>query len=312
MAAIKKDLVSSGLAAQVTYKNGVNSCKYIVVHETANTAAGADAQAHANLQKNGNSREASWHYQVDENGVIQSFDDRKQCWHAGSKFYNQNAIGIELCVNSGGNFKKTVENAAELIKSLMKKYGIPVKNVLTHKETSGWKDCPHFLRSGSKGVTWAQLVSMISSTSSSSGNAPSKPAKAPSKPSKAPSGSGSINFNTNSIVDFLSSAKLDSSFSNRKKLAAKYGVANYSGTAAQNESLLAKLKKDFKSTSKPVSTKPAAKGDQKTNSIVDYLVSIKADSSFANRKKLADKYGISNYKGTASQNSALLKKIRGK
>jgi hypothetical protein len=113
-------------------------------------------------------------------------------------------------------------------------------------------------------------------------------------------------------VDFLSSAKLDSSFSNRKKLAAKYGVANYSGTAAQNESLLAKLKKDFKSTSKPVSTKPAAKGDQKTNSIVDYLVSIKADSSFANRKKLADKYGISNYKGTASQNSALLKKIRGK
>ncbi|AGB62631.1 putative N-acetylmuramoyl-L-alanine amidase [Bacillus phage phiAGATE] len=311
MVSIKKDLVPAGLASQVTYKDGYNPCKYIVVHETANTKAGADAQAHANLQKNGNSREASWHYQVDDKGVIQSFDDRKQCWHAGSRVYNQNAIGIELCVNSGGDFKKTVDNAAELIKMLMNKYGIPVKNVLTHKETSGGKDCPHFLRSGSKGVTWAQLISKISSTSSSSGKTPSKPAKTPSKPAKSPSGSGSINFNTNSIVDFLSSAKLDSSFANRKKLAGKYGISNYSGTAAQNESLLAKLKSDFKSTSKPA-PKPASKGDQKTNSIVDYLVSIKADSSFANRKKLADKYGISNYRGTAAQNSTLLKKIRGK
>jgi len=48
----------------------------------------------------------------------------------------------------------------------------------------------------------------------------------------------------------------------------------------------------------------------KGNSIVDYLKSIGQDSSFANRKKLAAKHGIKNYKGTAAQNIALLKKLR--
>lgn len=46
-------------------------------------------------------------------------------------------------------------------------------------------------------------------------------------------------------------------------------------------------------------------------SIVDYLKSIGQDSSFANRKKLAEANGISNYTGTASQNTQLLNKLRG-
>ncbi|MBD8007724.1 N-acetylmuramoyl-L-alanine amidase [Bacillus norwichensis] len=56
---------------------------------------------------------------------------------------------------------------------------------------------------------------------------------------------------------------------------------------------------------------PKPKGDQKTGSIVDYLKSIGADSSLANRKKLAAEYGIKNYTGTAAQNNQLLKKLRG-
>lgn len=47
------------------------------------------------------------------------------------------------------------------------------------------------------------------------------------------------------------------------------------------------------------------------NSVVDYLKSIGQDSSFANRKKLADQYGISNYSGTAAQNTQLLNLMRG-
>src|SRR5690625_6984888 len=35
-------------------------------------------------------------------------------------------------------------------------------------------------------------------------------------------------------------------------------------------------------------------------------------SSFAHRKKLAQRYGIKNYKGTASQNTRLLNALRGK
>ncbi|PMQ62427.1 peptidase M15 [Listeria monocytogenes] len=54
----------------------------------------------------------------------------------------------------------------------------------------------------------------------------------------------SANTNTNSLglVDYMNMNKIDSSFANRKKLAAKYGIKNYSGTASQNTTLLAKLK----------------------------------------------------------------------
>ncbi|PDI44285.1 M15 family metallopeptidase [Listeria monocytogenes] len=54
----------------------------------------------------------------------------------------------------------------------------------------------------------------------------------------------SANTNTNSLglVDYMVSKKMDSSFSNRAKLAAKYGIKGYKGTASQNTTLLAKLK----------------------------------------------------------------------
>ena len=45
-------------------------------------------------------------------------------------------------------------------------------------------------------------------------------------------------------------------------------------------------------------------------SIVDYLNSQGKDSSFSARTKLASEYGISNYKGTASQNTQLLKLLQ--
>ncbi|HAB9065694.1 TPA_asm: M15 family peptidase [Listeria monocytogenes] len=44
------------------------------------------------------------------------------------------------------------------------------------------------------------------------------------------------------LVDYMNMNKLDSSFANRKKLASSYGIKNYSGTATQNTTLLAKLK----------------------------------------------------------------------
>src|SRR5699024_10452484 len=78
-----------------------------------------------------------------------------------------------------------------------------------------------------------------------------------------------------------------------------------------------KLKSKSGATSKPSSSKPTQsskptkKGDQTTNSIVDYLKSIGENSGLANRKKLAKKYGISNYSGTSTQNTKLLKAMRG-
>lgn len=121
------------------------------------------------------------------------------------------------------------------------------------------------------------------------------------KPQTKPTPKKKPNMTTNSIVTYLNSIGVDSSYGNRAKLAVKYGIKGYRGTGQQNLLLLDRMRKGWK----------APKGDQKTNSIVDYLVSIKVDSSFANRKKLAVKHGIKNYSGTEAQNLLLLKKIRG-
>ena len=48
----------------------------------------------------------------------------------------------------------------------------------------------------------------------------------------------SVSKKYTSLVDALDSIKVDSSFSSRKKIAAKNGTKNYAGTAAQNTKLL--------------------------------------------------------------------------
>src|SRR5690625_4499199 len=156
---IKKHLVADHIDKRVTYP-GTNSKKYIVIHETANTRKGANANAHARLQASGNSSNASWHYTVDDKEIVQSFSDNAQCWHAGNKYYNQNSIGIEICVNSDGNFKKAVDNAVKLTKHLMDKYNIPTSNVIQHNKASG-KDCPRHLRSCEMGYTGSQFKSNL-------------------------------------------------------------------------------------------------------------------------------------------------------
>ncbi|MEF2293155.1 N-acetylmuramoyl-L-alanine amidase [Virgibacillus dokdonensis] len=58
---------------------------------------------------------------------------------------------------------------------------------------------------------------------------------------------------------------------------------------------------------------PSQQVDSETvtnGSIVDYLNSINKDASFSNRAKLAKQYGIKGYKGTASQNTELLNKLK--
>ena len=129
--------------------------------------------------------------------------------------------------------------------------------------------------------------------------------------SKPSSGSGTSYykaFNSTSIVDGLKSIGVDSSISNRKKIAAANGISNYTGTAEQNTKLLSlakqgKLKKAGSSTSCPASGSYYKKFN--STSIVDGLKSIGVDSSFVNRKKIAKANGISNYEGTASQNNKL-------
>ena len=110
-------------------------------------------------------------------------------------------------------------------------------------------------------------------------------------------------YNGNSIVDYLESIGQDSSFTNRKKLAEKYGIKNYEGTSAQNLELLNKMREN--------TSQSGNSSGYTGNSLVDYLKSIGKDSSFVARKKYAAQYGIKNYEGTSEQNTALLNAMRG-
>ncbi|EON70281.1 N-acetylmuramoyl-L-alanine amidase family protein [Lysinibacillus sphaericus] len=157
MVTIRQKLVSASQAAKIT--NGKNNAKkYIVVHETDNTSVGADADAHARLQVNGNSRDASWHWQVDDKEAVQSFAHYWQCWGAGTYIGNNQGIQIEICVNSDGNYKKAVENAASLIAKIIKDENISIDNIVQHHYFSG-KNCPRNMRAGK--ISWSNFLKMI-------------------------------------------------------------------------------------------------------------------------------------------------------
>lgn len=160
---IKKQIVSSSVINGRSYGYG-NPCTSITIHETGNTGKGADAQAHANLQSNYNPRQASWHFQVDDKEIIQSFPETVRCWSAGDgkdpKGGNYTSIHIEMCVNSDGNYIKTVARTAELVRYLMDKHNIPVSKVVQHHHWSG-KNCPSYLRSSKHGISWGVFKSML-------------------------------------------------------------------------------------------------------------------------------------------------------
>ena len=119
---------------------------YIVIHYTGN--AKDTARANANYFAN-NRVGASAHYFVDENEIYSSVPEGYIAWHCetrGMSFKcacrNNNSIGIELC--TCGNYQisdKTAERAAELVKSLMDKYDVPVDRVIRHYDVCG-KRCP--------------------------------------------------------------------------------------------------------------------------------------------------------------------------
>ena len=97
--------------------------KYIVIHETDNYSKTANAKNHAVYLKSKNNESAtSWHYTVDEKEIYHHIPDNEIANHAGTYEGNRFGIGIELCVNEGSNFNKTMENAAKLVAYLLKEY----------------------------------------------------------------------------------------------------------------------------------------------------------------------------------------------
>ena len=113
---------------------------YIVVHDTGNRAASADAMNHYRYFNGGNRRAyAAWH-----------------CGDGRGRYgiRNSNSIGVELCINQGNDMAKTYDYARDLIRELMAYYGIPKSRVVRHYDASR-KVCPgHMLGKGDWGPWW--------------------------------------------------------------------------------------------------------------------------------------------------------------
>ncbi|WP_195949542.1 N-acetylmuramoyl-L-alanine amidase [Clostridium saudiense] len=126
-------------------RNG-SSIKYLVLHYTGNKGDTANDNA---TYFGGGNRNASAHYFIDDNEIVQVVEESNSAWAVGDGageygITNRNSISIEMCCNSDGEVsEKTEANALELVKSLMDKYNIATTNVVRHYDASR-KICPNW------------------------------------------------------------------------------------------------------------------------------------------------------------------------
>lgn len=123
--------------------------EWIVIHETDNFSPTADAAAHAAFlcSLGPDDEPRSWHYTVDDHQIYHHLPDDEAAYHASDKLTphggNLNGIGIEMCVNEGGDYEQTLENTVQLTAKLMIEYGLKIRDVQTHQHFSSWdKPCP--------------------------------------------------------------------------------------------------------------------------------------------------------------------------
>lgn len=114
--------------------------RYIVVHDTGNKTD----TAINNAKYFSAARNASAHYFVDDNNIVQVVAESNAAWHAGggsNGIYNHNSIGIEMCRVDNAVTLKTENKTLELIKYLMVKYNIAPNGVVRHYDATK-KNCP--------------------------------------------------------------------------------------------------------------------------------------------------------------------------
>ncbi len=270
----------------------------IAWHYTATTNSSIDN--HERFWRNNRGwRRGGYHFYIDRDGnIFQNYN--LETVSNGVAGHNSRIVNVCCEASRADNYTQAqIDARHELTVWLMDELNIKATNVKQHGEFPG-------ASTSCAGYTKAQMNEFRAKLAGGKVSTQST-VKKPVQPTKQASTGGSI-------VDYLNSKKINSSFANRKKLAREYlGISNYTGTAKQNIDLLnamrsGKKKAQPKATNNNVS-------NYKGGSIVDYL-NLSGNkhlggSSFNNRKKLAEANGIRGYTGTAAQNKQLLLKLQG-
>ncbi|MEC0488125.1 N-acetylmuramoyl-L-alanine amidase [Bacillus glycinifermentans] len=131
----------------------LSGVKGIVMHWTATPGASAlNERNYFNGTCIADKRYASAHYFVDrkeaqliipENEVAYHAHDQNRCYVSFLKpNANTTAIGVEMCVEKDGKIhSETVQNAAELVADLCKRYGLSTNKIVRHYDVTN-KNCP--------------------------------------------------------------------------------------------------------------------------------------------------------------------------
>lgn len=157
MVATRQDLAPQSVIKSMTDGPG-SQMRGILFHETANKSVGANAGAHARLQKRGNVRSASWNWTVDDTEAVQSFLNSIKTWSAGRGGLHY--VSVEICVNPDGDYGRTIQNAVELA-GLLRAQGVG-RELVNHHMITG-KNCPTQLLAGAEGG-WDAFVRAINGT----------------------------------------------------------------------------------------------------------------------------------------------------
>ena len=140
---VMTDFLPEGTRARPGQKREI---KYLVIHQNANAEEGI----------------VSWHYTVDDHEIYHHLPDDETAYHAGDGMEknggNMNGIGIEMCVNSDGNYEQTLINTEKLCARLLIEYDLnPSKALKKHQDFSG-KICPSTLINSGR---WDEFCSAV-------------------------------------------------------------------------------------------------------------------------------------------------------
>lgn len=132
--------------------------EYITIHETANDAS---ARNEVNYMQ-GNQKEVSFHFAVDDKQIIQGLPLDRNAWHAGDGSEgtgNRKSIAIEICYSKYGGalYEQARKNAVELAADLLRTYRLPLTCLKKHQDWSG-KFCPHRMLSEGR---WDDFVKKV-------------------------------------------------------------------------------------------------------------------------------------------------------
>jgi hypothetical protein len=102
-------------------------------------------------------RNVSWHYTADDVRVVQHLPDDEVGWHA--KSGNSKSLGVEICQHAGIDQAAANARAALLIAVLLKRHGLGIDAVVSHKFWTG-KQCPRVILESAGGFqSFVDLVS---------------------------------------------------------------------------------------------------------------------------------------------------------